>query len=159
MNVNVLSNPVSRSRGITFVEILLVISLLVILLSFAMPSVGTAAARAELKAATENVQYSIGAARNLARTTESSVAVNIGSVTESAAGAADPFQSITFSRPESKNVRHGPDIQDYHLPAGLRLVSDYDRYVFDSRGLVREPGRIVLVSMADESISFTIDIE
>jgi prepilin-type N-terminal cleavage/methylation domain-containing protein len=156
MKINALSNPFSRSRGVTLVEILLVVAVLVILLSFAMPSVGNATARAELKAAAENVQYSMDAARNLARMTESSVAVNIetASQPEATAGAesgsgGEP-QRITFSKPE---------IQDYLLPVGIRLVSDHDHYVFDSRGLVLEPGRVTLLSATDESISSAIDIK
>ena len=160
MNVKGLSNPVFRSRGITLVEILLVISVLVILLSFAMPSAGSATARAELKAAFENVQYSVGAARNVARMTESSVSLNIvatgpepsgtSSVLSSAGGSA---QTITFGRSA------GPDLQDYRLPEGIRLVADRDSYVFDERGLVSEPGHILLVSEADESLTSTVEIE
>lgn len=156
MNNNALSHPFSRSRGVTLVEILLVVAVLVILVSFAMPSVGNATVRAELKAAVENVQYSIDAARNLARMTESSVAVNIrpASQPETATGAesrsgGEP-QRIMFSRPE---------IQDYLLPAGIRLVADHDTYVFDSRGLVLEPGRVTLLSATDESIASAIDIK
>lgn len=156
MNNNALSNPFSRSRGVTLVEILLVVAVLIILLSFAMPSVGNATARAEMQAAAENVQYSIDAARNLARMTESSVAVNIepSSQPEASAGAESGFggepQRITFSKPE---------IQDYLLPAGIRLVADHDRYVFDARGLVLEPGRVMLLSVTDDSISSAIDIK
>ena len=53
------STPPNRSKGITLVEILLIIALLVILLSFAMPSVGGAAAKAEMTATVENVQHSM----------------------------------------------------------------------------------------------------
>lgn len=153
MNINALSNPVPRSRGVTLVEILLVTGLLAILVSFAVPSVGNATARAELKAAMEEVQYSIDAARDLARMTESSVAVTIES------GFAGELQSITFSRATAGAAGRGPDIQDYRLPAGIRLVSDHDRYVFDARGLALQPGRILLLAAEDESISSTIDIK
>jgi type II secretory pathway pseudopilin PulG len=159
MNVNGLSNPVFRSRGITLVEILLVISVLVILLSFAMPSVGSATASAELKATFENVQYSIGAARNVARMTESSVSLNI--LSSGGSSTTDPVQTITFSRPAENGdaAAGGPDLQDYRLPAGIRLMADREAYVFDGRGLVSEPGRILLVSDADESLTSTIEIE
>ncbi len=157
MNANTLSKPVSRSRGITLVEILLVISLLVILLSFAMPTVGNATARAELKATLENVQYSVAAARNLARMSESSVAMNIES------SPAENVQKITFSRPEqshgSQGGAQGLGLQEYRLPAGIRLVSDHERFVFDPRGLVGEAGKIMLVATTDESIASAIDIE
>lgn len=150
MKINALSNSIYRSRGVTLVEILLVVAVLVILLSFAMPSVGNATTRAELKAATENVQYSIDAARNLARMTESSVAVNIEAAAGAESGSGGEPQRISFSEPE---------IQDYFLPAGIRLVADHDRYVFDSRGLVLEPGRVLLLSATDESITSAIDIK
>jgi Tfp pilus assembly protein FimT len=162
MNVNALSNPVSRSRGITLVEILLVISLLVILLSFAMPTVGNATARAELKATVENVQYSVAAARNVARMTESSLALNIES------SPAENVQKITFSRPQERQSAlgqgaqgeaQGLGLQEYRLPEGILLVSEHEQFVFDPRGLVGEAGRIMLVSAADESISATIDVE
>jgi len=157
MNVNALSNPVSRSRGITLVEILLVISLLVILLSFAMPTVGNATARAELKATVENVQYSVAAARNVARLTESSLALNIES------SPAENVQRITFSRPQEHQGEQGGtqglDLQEYRLPEGVLLVSEHEQFVFDPRGLVGEAGRIMLVSAADESISATIEVE
>lgn len=152
MNVTGLSNPVFRSRGITLVEILLVISVLVILLSFAMPSAGSATARAELKAAFENVQYSVDAARNAARMTESSVSLDIVA-TGPAPSAAGSAQTLTFG-PSA-----GPDLQDYRLPEGIRLVADRDSYVFDERGLVSEPGHILLVSEADESLTSTVEIE
>ena len=159
MNVKGLSNPVFRSRGITLVEILLVISVLVILLSFAMPSVGSATARAELKAAFENVQYSVDAARNAARMTESSVSLNIVSTGSEPPGfssdlsAAGSAQTITF------DSAAGPGLQDYQLPEGIRLVADRASYVFDGRGLVSEPGHLLLVSEADESLTSTVEIE
>lgn len=162
MNVNALSNPVSRSRGITLVEILLVISLLVILLSFALPTVGNATARAELKATVENVQYSVAAARNVARMTESNLALNIES------SPAENVQKITFSRPPEHQGAHGPGaragthglgLQEYRLPKGVLLVAEHQQFVFDPRGRVGEAGRIMLVSAADESISATIDVE
>jgi competence protein ComGC len=153
MNVKALSNPVTRSRGVTLVEILLILSLLVILLSFAMPSIGSATARAELKATVENVQYSVSAARNVARMTESSVALNIQS------SPADKIQKITFSRPEESMGALGVGLQEYRLPEGIRLVSDHERFVFDSRGLVGEAGRILLVSAEDESISSAVDVD
>ena len=67
MKINQNKIHFKHARGITLVEILLVISLLVILLSFAIPSMGGAAAKAEMTATVENVQHSIQSARNMAR--------------------------------------------------------------------------------------------
>jgi len=145
--------PGTRSRGITLVEILIVISVLTILVAFALPAGGSAAARAEMKAALENLEYSVGTARNVARLTESSVSLDI------AAASADTSQSIRFSQPGRRSGTRAPEIQEYQLPDGIRLVSDRDRFVFDSRGLVDQPGRLLLVSLADDELTAALDID
>ena len=152
MNVQKLSHSKARSRGITLVEILLVIGLLVLLAGFAVPSFGTATVRAEMKAALENLEYSIGTARNVARLTDSSVSLTI------IEGSGAASQTITFSQSARGDGRHGPDIPDYVLPEGLELRSEQQQFVFDSRGLVEHPGRIVLVSRQDGTISDTLEI-
>jgi len=152
MNVQQLTHPKARARGITLVEILLVIGLLVLLAGFALPSFGTASARAEMKAALENLEYSIGTARNVARLTESSVNVDI----IEAPGTAS--QRITFSQSGRNGGEGGPSIPDYLLPESIEVVSDQQRFVFDSRGLVDQPGRIMLVSRADDSVTTELQI-
>jgi len=152
MNVQQLTHPKARARGITLVEILLVIGLLVLLAGFALPSFGTASARAEMKAALENLEYSIGTARNVARLTESSVNVDI----IEAPGTAS--QRITFSQSRRNGGEGGPNIPDYLLPESIEVVSDQQRFVFDSRGLVDQPGRIMLVSRADDSVTTELQI-
>ena len=62
--------PVPISKGVTLIEILLALGLLIILVSFAMPSVSGAVGKAEMKSTLENVRYSIQAARRTARVTE-----------------------------------------------------------------------------------------
>jgi type II secretory pathway pseudopilin PulG len=153
MNKNTLTHPASRARGITLVEILLAISLLVILLSFALPSAGTASARSELKAAEENIQYSIDTARNVARMSESSVSLNI----ETAPG--DAGQVISFSHPQSPGRNNSPAIQEYRLPDGIQLESDRQWFVFDRRGMVDQPGKIRLVARADGAIASEMQID
>jgi len=152
MNVQNLSHSKARSRGVTLVEVLLVIGLLVLLAGFAVPSFGTATMRAEMKAALENLEYSIGTARNVARLTESSVSLDI----LGGSGAAN--QIITFSQSARGAGRHGPGIPDYVLPDGLELRSEQQHFVFDSRGMVEQPGRIVLVSRQDDTVSGSLEI-
>ena len=143
----------TRIRGITLVEILIVISLLVIVLSFAIPSVGSATARAELSAARENVNYTIDAARDAARRSEKPVRLMIEST------GADAPQTITFQFEGDTAKRVGPGLQDYRLPESIRLVADQDRFVFDRRGLAKTPGQILLVARADDSLTSTLDVE
>jgi len=153
MNVRMSSYPAVRARGITLVEILLVVSLLVILLAFALPSSGSATARAEMQAAVENLEYSVDTARNVARLGESGIALEIETPSDEAT------QRIRFSHATLRPRKRGPEIPEYLLPEGIKLVSTQDRFVFDARGLVQQPGRIVLVSRIDDSISSTIEID
>lgn len=152
MSVN-LTYRRTRERGITLVEILIAISVLIILVAFALPSAGTAAARAEMKAALENLEYSVGNARTVARMTESSISLHI----ETSPGDASPL--IRFSRQDDRRGTNSPDIQEYQLPEGIQVVADRDRFVFDPRGLVDEPGRILLVSASDDELRATLDID
>lgn len=153
MNVHKSNCPGARARGITLIEILLALSVLVILVAFALPSVGNATARAEMKAAFENLQYSFDTARKVARLTESSVIV----VIESTAG--DTSQTIAFEGAGTSGRHSGPGIPEYALPSDVLLESEHDRFVFDRRGLAEQPGLIRLASRTNEKIGFELYIE
>ena len=142
-----------RSRGITLVEILIVLGILVVILSFAMPSVSGAATRAEMQAAVENVEWSLQSARNLARMTETAVSVNIPQA------RPDRPQTITYSSSDPGIRAQLAKLQVYTLPAGIVLVSDRDLIEFDDRGLVESPGRLLLASNVDEAVKEIIRID
>jgi len=146
-------NPVPPSRGITLIEILMVLGLLTLLLSFAMPSVSGAVSKAEMKATLENVKYSLQLARKTALTTETAVSMGI-----SPAGK-ETIQTISFSSPGKGGAYHDLHIQDFNLPTEILLMSDHESYVFNERGMVENPGRILLVSTVDESVTSTINVE
>jgi len=148
-----LRHPASHAKGVTLIEILLVIGLLVLLLSFAVPSISGAAVKAEMNAAHENVQYSLQMARKVARTTEAAVVMHIS--------LAEPgeAQTITFTSPSKKGAGKSPYIQDFLMPAEVVLVSDHNAFVFDERGLVENPGSISLVSTVDEAVTSTINVK
>ena len=129
----------------------MVLGLLAILLSFAMPSVSGAVSKAEMKSTLENVQYSLQQARKTARMMESPVSMNISP------SGSETTQSITFSSPR-KSADSKLHIQDFYLPPEITLISDQDSFVFDERGLVENPGRILLVSVDDENVTSTIDV-
>jgi len=152
MNRPILRNPPSNSKGISLIEILLGLAVLVIMLSFAVPSAAGAVIKAELSVAVENVQYSMHVARQTARINEKSIAMTLISDKDTI-----PSQSITFAATEPKN--NGlVQIQDFNIPPEIMLISDQDSYIFDERGLVKNPGAILLVSREDESITSTINI-
>ena len=58
-------------------------------------------------------------------------------------------------------VRAGSDdaVGDYRLPEDVRFVSAADSFEFDRRGLVANPGQLVLVSNIDDSITETVMVE
>jgi len=134
------------------IEILVVLGLMAILVSFAMPSASRTATRAELKAAIENVQYSFQQARNLARTTESKISVSIPVAREGG------IQTIRFSSLSGGKHKTIPEMQDYNLPSDLVMISDHDSFLFDRRGLVENSGQVLLVSRLDDTVKSTINI-
>ncbi len=135
-------------RGVTLIEILLILGFLVIIASFAIPSFSSATTRADMRAASENLQYSIRIARNTARMTESSVTMSILEEEQS-----EQSQRITFSvSGQGLKAIAQPGLQEDRLPMDIKLVSDYTSYEFDGRGVVQNPGAIMLVSRTDESL-------
>jgi type II secretory pathway pseudopilin PulG len=149
MNDSKVPVSLSRERGITLVEILLVIALLVVVLSFAIPTMGNASAKAEMQVAVENVTYSVKMARNTARLREDRVELAFRTL------AGEPSQTLSFNRPDSGR---GTDIADYRLPDSVELVADQASFLFDERGLVENPGTITLVSRNDETVTETIEV-
>jgi type II secretory pathway pseudopilin PulG len=145
----------NNCRGITLIEILLILGFLVIITSFAAPLFSNASARAEMRVASENLQYSIRIARNTARMTESKVTMNI--LEEGQGGQG---QRITFSVSGPGRKAHGqPGLQEDRLPENIKLVSDYRSFEFDGRGIVQHPGVITLVSRTDDSLITSFKVE
>jgi hypothetical protein len=65
-------------------------------------------------------------------------------------------QTITFRAEDSDGT---PGMQDYLVPESIRLVSGQGGFEFNSRGLVENPGTIILVSKADDSVTSTIEVK
>ena len=146
---------IHRCRGVTLIEILLILGLLVIIASFAVPSMSSATARADMRAASENLQYSIRTARNTARMAESKVTMNI--LEE---GPGSQGQRITFSISGPGLTDTGPPgLQEDRLPMDVKLVSEFSSYEFDGRGMVQNPGVITLVSRTDGSLMTSIEVK
>ena len=118
-----------------------------------MPSATGATIKAEMSVAVENIQFSIHSARQMARVNEAAVSMNLSGGGESEAG-----QSISFTGEDGEESR-SVQIQNFSMPAEIMLLADHDSFVFDSRGLVENPGTIVLVSKVDESITSSISVK
>ena len=151
-------NRISKNRcqGITLIEILMILGVLIVIVSFAAPSVSGATARADMRAASENLHYSIRIARNTARMDESIVTMNLLD------GGDEVGYRITFSESESaaqlseQPAPEQPGLQDYQFNKEIKVVSDFPSFEFDSRGIVKNPGQITLISMTDESVTTQI---
>ena len=145
----------NRYLGITLIEILLILGMLAVIASLAVPSLSTATSRTDMRVASENLQYSIRTARNSARMTESKVTMNISEF-----GQDGQSQQITFSVSGPGQKATGQALfQEDHIPADIKLVSDNGAFEFDGRGIVLNPGVITLVSMVDESLQASITVE
>ena len=140
-----------RCQGVTLIEILLVVGLLVILASFASPSISNATTRTEMKAEAENIRYSIRIARNTARMNESNVRMNIH------AEPGDKIHRISFIVFDDATQNMG--LQEYQLDGDFLLTSDYASYEFDGRGMVNKPGVIILAARDDESVTTSFEVE
>jgi len=143
-------NPIARSRGTTLIEVLLVISVLVIVLSLSMPSMNGTTAKADMTAAVERVEQSIELARNTARLDSSGIALGFKT------SAGQPGHVISF-RPAGDDA--GAELPEFHLPSEMELVTDQAAFLFDESGAVRNPGRVILVSRLDETMSETITVK
>lgn len=145
----------NRCRGVTLIEILLILGLLLIIASFAAPSMSSATARADMRATSENLQYSIRTARNTARMTESKVIMHI---LEEGPGGQSQHITFSVSGPDLTNTGQ-PGLQEDRLPVNIKLVSEYSSYEFDGRGMVQNPGVITLVSRTDDSLMTSFEVK
>ena len=143
-----------KDRGVTLIEVLLVVVLLVVLMSFAIPSFSGANTQAEMRVAGESLQFAIRSARNTARMTESAVSMNLQDDLE---GAGQRISFSTSGRDGTNAAAVG--IQDFQFKKEIKLVSAAPSYEFDSRGIVSNPGHIILVSTLDESLRVQIPVE
>lgn len=152
MNKLLMRSPSSNSKGVSLIEILLGLAVLVILLSYAMPSVSGAAIKAEMSVALENIQFSIKAARQTARINEAAIVMHVPAGDD----GSEP-QTISFASASKKKVP-AVRIPDFNLPPEIMMISDRESFVFDERGLAESPGTILLVSTSNESITSSIAV-
>jgi len=152
MLATMLKTAKNRSRGISIVEILIAAAVLVVLISFATTAQRTATAKTELRAAAENLEFSVRAARMTARQFETDIIMNINT---------DPLMerhSVTFTFPPSK-ARLSSQLQDFLFSPEIRLVSDAPFVRFDGKGMPQIPATVVLVSSRNDDFSQELVIE
>lgn len=144
----------TRSRGIGVLDLLIGLGVLLVVLAFASPSLSRATAKAELRAAVENMELSVRMARSTARHLETDVIMHLET------DPADKQCSVTFSVPQ-ENAKSGSAalLQDYVFPPDVRLESNAPSVHFDKQGMVESTTLLLLVSNQDEDLSERLVIE
>ena len=142
------------AQGVSILEILIVVSLVVVILAFASPSLNRVNAKADLATAVEQVGSSILVARQTARTLNTSVVMRLH------ASKRDKQNSISLAVPALEQPPQGVALpQETLLPEGIRLVTSQRTVLFDAQGEVDAPVYFSLVSTRDEAVTERMLIE
>ncbi len=146
-----ISSITSKTRGITAVEILIVLGMLAVIMTFFANSFSRATNRADLLVAVEGVNFSVQSARSMARELETEVLMHLNT------SSTGENHSIEFSYPNrNQSLGSGNLLQEFVLPADIRLMTDESVIHFDARGLVEKPTRLLLISQTEESTQETV---
>ncbi len=126
-------------KGLTTIEILVVVAMVGISFSFSASYADRAASRAELTVAEEQVLDALRIARNLSRSSESSLLLSLSRQSD------DHGYRISIAPPEEQRTRKNlVDVPVIELPADVDVLSENMTFVFDHRGLVEPTGSIDL---------------
>ena len=155
-------NTVSRKKvsGFTVIEMFIALAVLAILVAVALPSMENVAAKADMKAATDEVAQAFRTAKNAARLTNSSVTVTFttnesGNNTISFAFANNGGAAAADNEGNAQRRMELPVIK---LPANVAVDADTAVFTYNSMGMVNATGTIALASTADDKYSSTVAI-
>jgi hypothetical protein len=129
----------NSQKGLTTFEIIVVVAMIGISFTFSASYANRAAARAELTTAEEQVLDALHIARNLSRSSESSLSLSLSRQSD------DHGYRISIAPPEEQRTRPNLiDVPVIELPANVVVLSENMSFVFDHRGLVEPTGSIDL---------------
>jgi len=135
-------------KGLTLIEVLVLVAVLAVLLAFANPMLRDNSARLAIKEATVQVALALHKARNSARSGNTDVTVMI---------SANPaHNTLAFEYPKPGSSGTMPSLPSVTLPAGISVSSDTPALTFDPQGKVSAGGSIRLTSSADTDFYATV---
>ncbi len=138
------SSALSKIRGITAVEILIVLGMVAVIMSFFANTFTRSVSKGDLVVAVEGLNFSVQSARNMARQLETDVIMHLHT------GPDNTKHSIDFSYPNrSESLSSENLLQEFVLPADIRLMADVAVIHFDARGLVDTPASLLLISQVE----------
>lgn len=145
------SSITSKIRGITAVEILIVLGMIAVVTTFFANSFTRATNKADLWVAVEGVNLSVESARSMARQLETEVLMHLNTETEGES------HTIAFSFPDrNEALDSGNLLQEFVLPPDIKLMADDSVISFDARGLVEKPISLLFVSQSEASTQQSI---
>jgi len=144
-------NAPRYSRGMTMVEVIIVIVIIGIMMAFAAPSMRAVAVRSDLKAATDNVIQAVRMAKNRARVTNRPVTVTFTT--------SNTHNTISFQFPGAGTMALAtPNID---LPANITVEAEPAVFQFDPMGTIvgfTQSSSITLTSTLNSSETETVNI-
>ena len=159
-------NTVSRKKvsGFTVIEMFIALAVLAILLAVALPSMENVAAKADMKAATDQVAQAFRTAKEAARLTNSSVTVTLttsgtgnNTVSFAFANGTVDADGTAFANNEG-NAQKRMALPVIKLPANVAVSADTSVFTYNPMGMVDATGTIALASTADDKYSSTVAI-
>ena len=142
-----------RSKGVSVVELLIVLSVIAVMLALAAPSLQSVAARADIKAAAEDVSQAVRMAKNTARVTSQPVTVTFSTGTSG--------NSISFAFADGGDTSSsGLKLPSMDITEKISVATELPAITFDPMGLIVgfTAGTIVLTSTVDSSKAMTVSI-
>ncbi len=144
----------SQMRGISLIEILIVLAALTVITAIALPKPEKDSAKAEMQAAVENLQQAVYLARSTAMSKQTDVILHL------VPGNTEESGKVTFS---FANPKAGMDTStldhEYPFPSGIRLETSEPDVHFNSAGQVEYEARIALISNSDKDFIERLLIE
>ncbi len=136
------------SKGLSLIEVLVLLAVLAVLLAFADPMLRDNSARSSVKEATVQVALALHNARNSARAGNTPVTVVI---------STNPsHNTLLFEYPKDGSSGTVPSLLPVTLPADISVSSDTTAVTFDPQGTVSTGGFIRLTSSSDTNFYATV---
>ena len=136
-----IKTKIGRAKGLTAIELLIIISIVALVVAFAAPMIKTMSSNSEFEQAIEITEASVEQARWTARFYQTEVLLRLET------GENQKQHSITLSVPQmQKDLVLNEVKEEFPLPIGIQLVSDDTIIRFDPAGQVELPAHILVSS-------------